>query len=256
MNQHGIVYLVGAGPGDPDLMTVKGMKCLQKADVVVYDRLVNPALFAYLPPQAHTIFVGKEPTRHRLSQDKINALLVHYALAGKVVVRLKGGDPFVFGRGGEETAVLAAANISFEIVPGISSALAVPAYAGIPMTQRHIAQSFTVVTGHTCREDDPFGADWDGLPRSGTLVILMGVRYLPHITTRLMAAGRSPDTPAAAIRWGTTPQQEVVVGTLATIAELASYLPPPAITVVGEVVNLQPVLDWYRPQISNIQMTS
>lgn len=249
MTQTGIVYLVGAGPGDPDLITVKGMKCLQQADVVVYDRLANPALLEYASPLAKYVYVGKEPQRHRLSQDEINAVLVQVAQQGKRVVRLKGGDPFVFGRGGEEAAVLAAAGVPFEIVPGISSALAVPAYAGIPVTQRHMAQSFTVVTGHTCCEDDPFGADWQDLPTMGTLVILMGVRYLPSITQRLLAAGRAPDTPAATIRWGTTPQQEVVVGTIADIAEKVKHVAPPAITVIGEVVAMRESLDWFVPQV-------
>ncbi|KAA3661685.1 MAG: uroporphyrinogen-III C-methyltransferase [Chloroflexi bacterium] len=256
MIQTGIVFLVGAGPGDPDLITVKGMKCLQQAEVVVYDRLANPALLEYAPPLAEYVYVGKEPKRHRLPQDEINAVLVQYAQQGKRVVRLKGGDPFVFGRGGEETAVLAAAGIPFEVVPGISSALAVPAYAGIPVTQRQMAQSFTVVTGHTCCDDDPFGANWEDLPTTGTLVILMGVRYLPQITKRLLAAGRSPDTPAATIRWGTTPQQEVIVGTIANIAEKAKYIAPPAISVIGEVVAMRESLDWFVPVVKTAVSTS
>ncbi len=244
----GKVFLVGAGPGDPDLITVKGMVSLQQADVVLYDRLSNPALLSYAPVTAEMVYVGKEPTRHRLSQDEINDLLVQHALAGKMVVRLKGGDPFVFGRGGEEGQVLAEAGIPFEIVPGISSALAVPAYAGIPVTQRHMAQSFTVVTGHTCRADDPYGTDWADLPRKGTLVILMGMRHLPQITKTLMDLGRDPATPAAVIRCGATAEQETILGTLTTIAEQAAGVKPPAVVVIGEVVGLQPELNWFDPQ--------
>ena len=248
MTTPGTVYLVGAGPGDPDLVTFKGAKCLQKADVVIYDRLANPALLDWAPDWSERIYVGKEPQRHRLAQEQINTLLIEQAQQGKTVVRLKGGDPFVFGRGGEECLALAQANIPFEVVPGISSALAVPAYAGIPVTQRHVAQSFTVVTGHTSQEDDPLGTDWGDLPSKGTLIILMGVRHLPRITDRLLANGRQPDTPAATICWGTTSEQEIVIGTLADIAQKARHLPPPAITVVGEVVALQPQMNWFLPQ--------
>lgn len=242
----GTVYLVGAGPGDPGLITLKGAKMLQRADVVVYDRLVNPELLELAPPWSEKIYVGKEPQRHRLSQEEINKLLVAQARQGKRVVRLKGGDPFVFGRGGEECQALAAANIPYEVVPGITSAIGVPAYAGIPVTQRHLAQSFTVITGHSCNDDDPMGIDWDDLPRKGTVVILMGVRHLPQIAERLIAGGRSPDTPAATIYQGTTPEQEVVIGTLATIADLANHIRPPAITIVGEVVTLYKQIDWLK----------
>jgi uroporphyrin-III C-methyltransferase len=238
----GIVYLVGAGPGDPDLITVKGARCLQTADVVVYDRLANPVLLEWAPAWSQKIYVGKEPQRHRLDQDEINQLLIEQAQLGKKVVRLKGGDPFVFGRGGEECLALAAAQIPFEVVPGISSAIAVPAYAGIPVTQRHLAQSFTVVTGHTAEDD--FGADWDDLPKKGTLIILMGVRHLPQITERLIAIGHDPATPAATISQGTVAAQTVVMGTLADIAEKARQVLPPAITVVGEVVALRQQIDW------------
>jgi len=244
----GKVILVGAGPGDPDLITIKGVKSLQRADVVVYDRLANPELLDFAPPWAEFIYVGKEPKRHRLNQDDINTLLVEKAQEGKTVVRLKGGDPFVFGRGGEECLVLHQADIEFEVVPGISSALAVPAYAGIPVTQRHMATSFTVVTGHTASTDDPFGADWSDLPRKGTLVILMGVRHLPKISAQLIQDGRSPDTPAATIHWGTTHQQVVVQGTLATIAQKTQGVPPPAITIVGNVVALREQIDWFKPE--------
>ena len=247
----GTVYLVGAGPGDPELITLKGAKALQRADVVVYDRLVNPELLEMAPLWAERIYVGKEPYRHRLSQEKINEMLVDEARQGKKVVRLKGGDPFVFGRGGEECLALAAANIPFEVIPGISSAIGVPAYAGIPVTQRHMAQSFTVITGHSAEEDDPLGTDWADLPRKGTLVILMGVHHLLQITERLIASGRSPETPAATISHGTDPNQDVVVGTLGTIAELANYIQPPAITIVGEVVKLRQQIDWFTNLTGN-----
>ncbi|MBE2220052.1 MAG: uroporphyrinogen-III C-methyltransferase [Anaerolineae bacterium] len=244
----GKVILVGAGPGDPELITIKGVKSLQQADVVVYDRLANPDLLDLAPPWAEFIYVGKEPKRHRLNQDDINLLLVQKAQEGKIVVRLKGGDPFVFGRGGEECLVLAHAGIPFEIVPGVSSALAAPAYAGIPVTQRHMATSFTVVTGHTADADDPFGADWSDLPRKGTLVILMGVSHLPQIIDQLIRDGRSADTPAAVIHWATTHEQIVVQGTLTTITEKAQGVLPPAITVIGDVVSLREQIDWFRPQ--------
>lgn len=241
----GIVYLVGAGPGDPELITVKGAKVLQQADVVVYDRLLHPGLLELAPADAELIYAGKEPQRHRLSQDEINSLLIEHACRGKTVVRLKGGDPFVFGRGGEECAALAQTGIPFVVVPGISSALAVPAYAGIPVTQRHVAQSFTVITGHTADEHDPFGTDWDDLPRNGTLVVLMGAKHLPGITQHLLDGGRDPHTPAATIRWGTTPQQQVVTGTLADIGLKAQALPPPAITIFGKVVEMRREIGWF-----------
>jgi uroporphyrin-III C-methyltransferase len=188
--------------------------------------------------------VGKEPRQHRLSQQTINELLVQQARQGKRVVRLKGGDPFVFGRGGEECQALADAGIPYEVIPGISSAIGVPAYAGIPVTQRYMAHAFTVITGHSCDVSDPLGTDWEDLPRKGTIVILMGVRHLPQIAERLIAGGRSPDIPAATIFQGTTPLQETVEGTLGTIAELASHIRPPAITIVGEVVSLRQQINW------------
>ena len=239
----GKVYLVGGGPGDPGLITVKGLRCLRIADVVLYDRLIAPALLAETPAWAELIDVGKAPEAARRAQDDINAQLIAHARAGKTVVRLKGGDPFVFGRGGEEALALAEAGIPFEVVPGVSSALAVPAYAGIPVTHRQVAQSFTVVTGHTA---DANGAKWDDLPRSGTLVLLMGVKHLPAITAQLIAAGRSADTPAAVIHWGTTAHQQVVTGTLGDIAGVAKEVPPPATIVIGEVVGIRAALQAAR----------
>lgn len=245
----GKVCLVGAGPGDPGLLTLKGARCLREADVVVYDHLVGEGILAHLGEGAERIFVGKEAGRHTLSQDGINRLLAEQALAGKTVVRLKGGDPFVFGRGGEEAEYLQERGIPFEIVPGITSAVAAPAYAGIPVTHRSLASSFAVLTGH----EDPAKAEsaiaWDRLATAvDTLVFLMGVGNLAQITSRLIQHGRSPETPAAVIRWGTTASQESVTGTLATIAEEINRagLQPPAVLVVGEVVELRQRLAWFE----------
>jgi uroporphyrin-III C-methyltransferase len=239
----GVVYIVGGGPGDPGLITVKGLACLRRADVVLYDRLVAPELLDEAPPHAERIDVGKAPTRHRRSQDEINALLVEKAREGKTVVRLKGGDPFVFGRGGEECLTLTKAGLPFEVVPGVTSAIAVPAYAGIPVTQRQMTTAFTVITGHTVDEE---GVDWEEVPRAGTLVFLMGVHHLPEITMQLMERGRPPQTPAVVIQRGTTRAQKVIEGTLANIAERARFIEPPAITVIGEVVSLRAQLAWFQ----------
>ena len=247
-----MVYIVGGGPGDPDLITVKGLACLRRADVVLYDRLAPRELLAEAPAHAELIDVGKQPERHRRSQDEINRLLVEKARAGQTVVRLKGGDPFVFGRGGEECQALAEAGLAFEVVPGVSSAFAVPAYAGIPLTQRGLNTAFTVVTGHTAGEGE---LDWDAVPAAGTLVLLMGVRHLPQITRRLIERGRSPDTPAAVIEQGTTPNQRVVVGSLADIAEQARGIQTPATTVIGDVVALRQQIAWFKSEVSDGQYT-
>jgi uroporphyrin-III C-methyltransferase len=241
------VYLVGAGPGDPDLITVKGLRCLRMADVVVYDRLIDPALLDEARPDAARIFVGKGAGYHTMPQEQINALLVAHARQGRVVVRLKGGDPFVFGRGGEEAAALAAAGIPFEVVPGVSAAIAVPAYAGIPVTHRGHGSLMTVVTAHECAP--AAGVDWEALARvGGTLIIMMGVAALPRVTQRLRDGGLAPHTPAAVIEQGTTAQQRVVEGTLADIAEraAAANIHPPAITVVGAVAALRASLAWFE----------
>ncbi len=240
----GLVYIVGAGPGDPELITVKGLACLRRADVVLYDRLVASELLAEAPNTAELIDVGKAPARQRRSQAEINALLIEKARAGLCVVRLKGGDPFVFGRGGEECQALAEAGLDYEVVPGVSSAVAVPAYAGIPVTHRDFASSFTVVTGHGS-DTEAGDVDWSGLPATGTLVCLMGVKHLPEIARRLVALGRPAATPAAVIGWGTTGRQSVVEGTLADIAERAAGVEPPATIVIGEVVGLRQKLDWF-----------
>src|SRR2546423_8140247 len=241
------VYLVGAGPGDPDLITVKGLRCLRMADVVVYDRLIDPALLDEARPDAARIFVGKGAGYHTMPQEQINALLVAHARQGRVVVRLKGGDPFVFGRGGEEAAALAAAGIPFEVVPGVSAAIAVPAYAGIPVTHRGRGSLMTVVTAHDCAP--AAGVDWEALARvGGTLIIMMGVATLPRVTQRLRDGGRAPHTPAAVIEQGTTAQHRGVEGTLANIAGRAAPadIRPPAITVVGAVAALRTSLAWFE----------
>ena len=237
------VYLVGAGPGDPGLLTRRGAELLAKADVVVHDRLSATELLDLAPPSAERIDVGKAPKHHRMTQEQINALLVERGLAGQMVVRLKGGDPFVFARGSEEAQSLIEAGVPYEVVPGITSALAVPAYAGIPVTQRFSSTSFTVVTGHEDPSSGDGTVDWDAVARvGGTIVILMGVGRWPQIAARLMAAGRSPDTPAAAVRWGTRPIQHTTRATLATLAD--HPLEAPSVIVVGHVAAQD--LAWYE----------
>src|SRR6266498_3905399 len=240
---NGIVYIVGDGPGDPGLITVKGLNYLRHADVVLYDRLVAQELLNEVPTHAELIDVGKEPKRHRRSQEEINDLLIEKAREGKVVVRLKGGDPFVFGRGGEECQALAEAGIRYEIVPGVSSAIAVPAYAGIPVTQRGITTAFTVVAGHTGGSESEI--DWAAISKIGTIVFLMGVEHLPEIVANLILHGRSVNTPAALIQEGTTQNQLVVIETLESIVEKSQGIRPPAVLVVGEVVRLHQQLAWF-----------
>ncbi len=248
---NGVVYIVGGGPGDPGLITVKGLECLRRADVVLFDRLIAQELLTEVSAHAELIDVGKEPKRHRRSQDEINALLIEKAHEGKIVVRLKGGDPFVFGRGGEECQALAEAEIPYEVVPGVSSAIAVPAYAGIPVTQRGVTTAFTVVAGHTGSADS--NIDWDAVSRIGTIVFLMGVEHLPEIVPQLIAHGRSANTPAALIQEGTTPSQLIVTGTLDDIVERAREIRPPAVLIVGEVVRLQEQLNWFAPHVVSIK---
>ena len=245
----GMVYLVGAGPGDPKLITVKGLNCIGKADVLVYDRLVSPRLLQHAPAGAELIYVGKLPDRHTMKQEEINKLLALKAGQGKIVVRLKGGDPFVFGRGGEEAEVLAAENIPFEIVPGVTSAVAVPAYAGIPVTHRGVASSFTVVTGHEDPEKESSDIDWKALAANpGTNLFLMGMGNLPLIVERLLAEGMAPDTPVALVHRGTEAGQRTLVGTLADIVEKAKEADfrHPAIIVTGAVVMLRDKLEWFE----------
>ena len=237
------VYLVGAGPGDPGLLTLRGAEVLRLADVVVHDLLSAVELLELAPDTAERIDVGKAPRHHRMTQDDINALLVERGLTGQTVVRLKGGDPFVFARGSEEAHALAAAGVPYEVVPGITSALAVPAYGGIPVTQRFSSTSFTVVTGHEDPSSGDGTVDWGAVANTGgTLVILMGVGRWPQIAERLLAAGRSPETPAAAVRWGSRPNQHTVRATLATLAD--HPLEAPSVIVVGQVAAED--LNWFE----------
>ena len=245
----GKVYLIGAGPGDIGLITVKGLDCVKTADVVVYDYLASPRLLAFAREDAEIIYVGKKGGDHTLSQDGINALLVEKGKAGHTVARLKGGDPFIFGRGGEEAEVLKEAGVEFEIVPGVTSAIAAPAYAGIPLTHRKHTATVAFVTGHEDPTKDESNIDWSKISTGiGTLVFLMGIKNLPMIVKRLVENGRSPQTPAALVRWGTTTGQETVVGTLETIVDTArnAGIKPPAIIVVGDVVDLRPTLNWFE----------
>jgi len=243
------IYLVGAGPGDPGLITVKGKECIQTADVIIYDYLASPALLKHAPPNAEMIYVGKKGGDHTLSQDGINALIVEKAKAGLTVCRLKGGDPFIFGRGGEEAEVLVANGIPFEVVPGVTSAVAAAAYAGIPLTHRKLTATLAFVTGHEDPHKEESSIEWESLARGiGTLVFFMGVKNLPDITQKLIANGKSPDTPVALIRWGTTPEQQTVTGTLDNITERVKKagLKAPAIIVVGAVVDLRKTLKWFE----------
>lgn len=245
----GKVYLVGAGPGDPGLLTLRGKECLGQADVVLYDYLANPALLAHAQDRAERVYVGRRGRGKYPEQEAINRLLIERATAGNVVVRLKGGDPFVFGRGGEEAEVLAEAGIEFEVVPGVTAAVAVPAYAGIPVTHRTLASTLTIVTGHEDPEKPSTALDWSRLAMSqGTVVFLMAMKNLPTISARLIEEGLAPKTPVAVTRWGTRVDQQTVVGTLADIVQKAGALKmePPTVIVVGEVVRLRPKLDWFE----------
>jgi uroporphyrinogen III methyltransferase/synthase len=245
----GKVYLIGAGPGDVKLITLKAVEAIQNADVVVYDRLANPRLLSFAKEDAEFIYVGKKSNQHTLTQDKINQLLVDKANQGKNVARLKGGDPFVFGRGGEEAEELLEDGIEFEIVPGITSAIAVPAYAGIPVTHRTATSSFKIITGHEDPEKDESQIDWDILGKDeSTLIFLMGVSNLGNITGKLIEKGKSPDTPIALIQWGTRPEQRTVTGTLSTIVKIVKEegITSPAIIIVGEVVKLREKLNWFE----------
>ncbi|MCP9455394.1 MAG: uroporphyrinogen-III C-methyltransferase [Nitrospira sp.] len=245
----GKVYLVGAGPGDPKLLTLRGLECLKQADVVLYDYLANVELLHHAPGRAERIYIGRRGRGTYPKQEEISRLLIEQAKQGKTVVRLKGGDPFVFGRGGEEAEALASAGIDFEVVPGVTAAIAAPAYAGIPVTHRTVASTVTFVAGHEDPTKLETAVEWPRLATSrGTLVFLMGVKNLPSIVAHLLAEGRSPDTPVAIIRWGTKAAQQTLVGTLADIpgkAETAK-IEPPAVVVVGEVVRLRSQLNWFE----------
>jgi uroporphyrinogen III methyltransferase/synthase len=243
------VFLIGAGPGDPGLVTAKMLEIIKVADVIIYDNLVNKHILKNKKDNVEMIYVGKQASCHSLAQSKINELLVEKAKANSIVVRLKGGDPFVFGRGSEEAEYLFKNNIDFEIIPGITSALAAPAYAGIPVTDRRFASSFTVITGHEDPDKPESFHKWDvyaSMP--GTLIILMAVKNLEAITKKLIHYGRNPQEPAAIVHWGTTPAQKVISGLLADIADLARShnIIPPSILVIGEVVTLRETLNWYE----------
>ncbi len=257
----GKVYLVGAGPGDPGLLTLKGQACIHQADVVVYDYLAAPALLAHASPGAEMIYVGKKGGDHTLSQEGINRLIVEKASQGLMVARLKGGDPFIYGRGGEEAEELIAAGIAYEVVPGVTSAVAAPAYAGIPLTHRDYTSTLAFVTGHEDPTKESSQINWSALAEGiGTIVFFMGVKNLPHITARLTSHGMATDTPVALVRWGTTNRQRTVTGTLATIVDVAreAGIKAPAIIVVGRVVELRERLRWFedRPLLGrNIVVT-
>lgn len=245
----GKVFLVGAGPGDPKLITVRGLEAIAKSDAIVYDRLASPRLLRHAKPGAELIFVGKLPDKHMLKQEEINRLLIELAQSGRIVTRLKGGDPSVFGRVGEEAEALAERGIEFDIVPGVTSAIAVPAYAGIPVTHRDMTSSFSIVTGHEYPNKTYGGVDWDHLAKaSGTLVFLMGVANIANIADSLMRGGKKPETPAALIRWGTWMEQRTLVGTLGTIVALVeeSGFASPAVIIVGDVVKQREKILWFE----------
>jgi len=241
----GLVYLVGAGPGDPDLITIKGVKALEQADVVVYDRLANPELLSYAPDEAEHIFVGKKPGKPSARQEQINTILIAKAQRGKTVVRLKGGDPFIFGRGGEECLALKKAAVPYRIVPGISSSLSVPAYAGIPLTHRKVSRSVTIITGHTLGKSS-VNQNWEALTEADSLVILMGIRNMETITRNLQLHGKPGSTPAAVVEQGTTDSQKTVTGTLSDIAEKARKISSPGIIVVGKTAAMAEKIGWFK----------
>jgi uroporphyrinogen III methyltransferase/synthase len=245
----GKVFLIGAGPGDPKLITVRGLEALRKADAIVYDRLANPRLLRHARRDAQKIFVGKVPDKHMMKQDDINRLLVELAMEGKTVARLKGGDPSVFGRVGEEAEALAERGIEFEIIPGVTSAIAVPAYAGIPVTHRDFTSSFSIVTGHEYPNKTYSSVNWRHLAEaSGTLIFLMGVANIDNIASELIRWGKPADTPVALIRWGTWVEQRTLTGTLGTIAERvrATGFESPAVIIVGDVVKLREKISWFE----------
>ncbi|MDI1270923.1 MAG: uroporphyrinogen-III C-methyltransferase [Polaromonas sp.] len=247
----GCVYLVGAGPGDPELLTLRAVRLLQRTDVVVYDHLVSSAVLDFVSPTAERIYAGKRRNEHTMRQEEINALLVKLAREGRQVVRLKGGDPFIFGRGGEELQALAAHGIAFEVVPGVTAASGVSSYAGIPLTHRDYAQSCLFVTGHL--KDGTADLDWPSLVRPRqTVVIYMGLGGLPEICRQMMQHGAAPTLPIAVIQDGTITTQKVVTGTLADMPELVAEqgLKSPCLTIIGEVVRLHETLAWFHPSIA------
>lgn len=247
----GKVYIVGAGPGDPDLITLKAHKAIQQADVILYDRLVNQEILAHAKPEAELIYCGKLPNHHTMRQEAINKALVAHAKEGNVVVRLKGGDPFVFGRGGEEIECLAEHGIPFEVVPGITSGIAAAAYAGIPVTHREFSSNVAFVTGHY-QKDEHFEEKWEALATGiDTLVIYMGVKNVERVQRLLLKNGRDPETPAAFIHWGTTTKQKTTCCTVATLAETVEKegIEHPSLIVVGDVVHFHQKLNWFEPAL-------
>ena len=248
-NKQGKVILIGAGPGDVGLLTLQGKHWLQKAEVILYDHLVNEDLLRFTQKATEVIYVGKKEGVATLDQEKINSLLVEKAKKGKVVVRLKGGDPFIFGRGGEEIQAVKQSKIPFLVVPGVTSVTGVAAYAGIPLTHRDLSSTLSIITGSNEKKQGDIHIDWERIAsRTGTLVFLMGARKLPLIAKKLMKFGKSPETPIAVIQWGTTARQKTWKGTLSTIVETSSKekISPPALTIIGEVVNLKPEIEWYE----------
>jgi uroporphyrin-III C-methyltransferase/precorrin-2 dehydrogenase/sirohydrochlorin ferrochelatase len=248
-SNYGEVFLVGAGPGDPELLTIRALRLIQSADTIVYDALVSNEVMALVHQGAERIYVGKTRANHTLPQEEINTLLIELALQGKSIVRLKGGDPFIFGRGGEEIETLAAWGIPFQVVPGISAANGVSSYAGIPLTHRDYAQSVLYTTGHL--KDGSVNLDWTALTRPHqTVVIYMGLGGLAEICCKMIANGQNGDMPAAVVQQGTTHEQKVVTGTLATLSDLVieAKLKSPCLIIIGEVVKLRETLDWFKPE--------
>lgn len=244
----GKVYLTGAGPGDIELLTIKALRVIKEADVIIYDRLANPDILKEAKDGCKFIYVGKEKDHHTIPQDEINEIIYQSSRDYKNVVRLKGGDPFVLGRGGEEGAYLYQRDIEFEVIPGITSAVSVPAYAGIPVTHRGVAVSFRVVTGHESAYKEKSQIDWESFKNDDTLVFLMGLHNLQKISDNLIKIGKSSDCPCAVISKGTTKEQQVVVATLSDITQKAKDLPTPALIIVGEVVKLRKQLNWFKGQ--------
>ncbi len=242
----GSVYLTGAGPGDMELLTLKALRVVKEADVVIYDRLANPDILKEAKSGCEFVYVGKEDGRHIMPQDEINETIYQNALKYENVVRLKGGDPFVFGRGGEEAAYLYERGIKFEIIPGITSAVSAPAYAGIPVTHRGVAVSFRVVTGHESPDKEASQIPWNNFKTDDTIIFLMGLHNLEKITKKLIEIGKASNYPCAVISKGTTADQKVVIGTLENIVQRAEGIPTPALIVVGKVVELREQLNWFK----------
>lgn len=245
----GKVYLTGAGPGDIELLTLKALRVIQEADVVIYDRLANPDILKEAKSGCEFVYVGKEDGRHIMPQDDINETIYQNALKYENVVRLKGGDPFVFGRGGEEAIYLYDRDIKFDIIPGITSAISAPAYAGIPVTHRGVAVSFRVVTGHESPNKKVSQIPWENFKTDDTIIFLMGLHNLPQISQKLIEIGKSADYPCAVISKGTTKDQSVVIGTLENIVEKSKDIPTPALIVVGRVVELRDQLKWFEGNV-------